>query len=209
VNNLEILNGIRHLKNNDYKMRYIIENSSQYSITPSKKYFESLVTSIIGQQLSIHAANKIVERFQNYFSGKFLPKLILDTDTEELRKLGISYSKIKYIKDLSAKIESMEITFKGITTKTDEEIIELLTKVKGIGVWTAQMFLIFTLARLNVLPTGDLGIKKAIKTIYSLKELPSEIKVEKISKKNKWAPYNSIAAWYLWKSLDEKIAIPK
>jgi DNA-3-methyladenine glycosylase II len=209
VNNLEILNGIRHLKINDVRLKYIIDNSSQYSIIPSNRYFESLVTSIIGQQLSIRAADKIIERFSNYFKNRIIPELIIDAETEDLRKLGISYSKIKYIKDLSSKIEEKEISFANISTKSDKEIIELLTKIKGIGVWTAQMFLIFTLGRLNVLPTGDLGIKKAIKVLYVLKELPTENKIEKISRKYNWSPYNSIAAWYLWKSLDEKIVIPK
>lgn len=209
MNNLEILNGIRHLKINDVRLKYIIDNSSQYSIIPSNRYFESLVTSIIGQQLSIRAADKIIERFSNYFKNRIIPELIIDAETEDLRKLGISYSKIKYIKDLSSKIEEKEISFANISTKSDKEIIELLTKIKGIGVWTAQMFLIFTLGRLNVLPTGDLGIKKAIKVLYVLKELPTENKIEKISRKYNWSPYNSIAAWYLWKSLDEKIVIPK
>jgi DNA-3-methyladenine glycosylase II len=175
----------------------------------SKHYFESLVISIISQQLSIYAANKIIERFKNYFANKIIPQSILNTETEELRNLGISYSKIKYIKDLSSKIENKEISFSRISIKSDGEIIELLTKVKGIGIWTAQMFLIFTLGRGNVLPTGDLGIKKAIQKLYLLKELPSENKIEAISRKNNWEPFNSIASWYLWKILDEKIELPK
>jgi DNA-3-methyladenine glycosylase II len=209
VNNLEILKGIRHLKKSDSRLRYVINNSTRYAIVPSKHYFESLVISIISQQLSIYAANKIIERFKNYFANKINPQSILNAETEELRNLGISYSKIKYIKDLSSKIENKEISFSRISTKSDEEIIELLTKVKGIGIWTAQMFLIFTLGRGNVLPTGDLGIKKAIQKLYLLKELPSENKIEAISRKNNWEPFNSIASWYLWKILDEKIELPK
>jgi DNA-3-methyladenine glycosylase II len=109
---------------------------------------------------------------------------------------------VKYVKNLSEKVLSGEITFKGLSKKSDEEIIEHLIKVKGIGVWTAHMFLIFTLGRLNVLPVGDLGIKRAAQNVYSLKKMPDERKIFKISKVNNWSPYNSIASWYLWKSLE-------
>jgi DNA-3-methyladenine glycosylase II len=108
------------------------------------------------------------------------------------------------VKDLSEKILNKEIHFKNLNKMTEEQIISEYTKVKGIGVWTVHMFLIFTLARLNVLPVGDLGLKRAVMIIYNLRKLPDEKKMFLISKKNNWAPYNSIASWYLWRSLEIK-----
>lgn len=204
MNNLEILNGITHLKRNDSILRKVIAMSDKFNIEASKKYFESLVDSIISQQLSIHAADKIIKRFHSFMNYSITAKKILSSETEELRKLGISYAKIKYIKDLAHKKSTKQISFKNLENQSDDEIIAHLVTVKGIGVWTAQMFLIFTLGRLNILPTTDLGIRKAISKLYKFDSLPTDSEISNLSHKNKWAPYNSIAAWYLWKSLDTK-----
>ncbi|KAB2841417.1 MAG: DNA-3-methyladenine glycosylase 2 family protein [Melioribacteraceae bacterium] len=142
------------------------------------------------------------KRFLEFFEDNPLPEKIIITPDEKLRDVGLSFGKIKYVKDLSHKILNKEISFRGIEKKSDEQIIEELIKVKGVGVWTVHMFLIFTLGRPNVLPVGDLGIKKAIMLNYNLKKMPTEEIVAKISKKNNWSPYNSVAAWYLWKSLE-------
>ncbi len=106
------------------------------------------------------------------------------------------------MKDLSGKILNKEILLKGLIKKSDSEIISELTKVKGIGEWTVHMFLIFTLARPNVLPVKDLGLRKAVMNVYRLRKLPDEKRIYKISKENNWSPYNTIASWYLWRSLE-------
>ena len=199
---LEIENGIIHIKNNDKRLASIIERSERCSLKPKKNYYEMLLRSIIQQQLSITAAASIYKKFLSHFENKPLPEKILNTPHEVLRNLGLSNAKAKYVKDLSTKILSGEIKFNGINKKQNEEIIETLTKVKGIGVWTVHMFLIFTLGRLNVLPVGDLGLKRAIMNIYKLKNIPDEKKIKMISKQNCWEPYNSIACWYLWASLE-------
>jgi len=171
------------------------------------------VASIVGQQLSRYAARAIFNRFKNYFAPEKFPLSsdIIITPSEDLRKLGLSYAKIRCLKDLCEKITSKVIHLNKFSKMPDEEIINELIKVKGIGVWTAQMFLMFSLGRLNVLPVGDLGIRKGIKNLYSLRNLPDEKKIRKISKENNWHPYNSVASWYVWRSLElnKKLKIKK
>ncbi len=202
MNSLEIENGISHIYNNDKKLAAIIDKVGECKIKSRKDHYLSFLRSIIGQQLSVRVADVIEKRFMNYFDNEPTPEKIIKADVESLRALGMSYAKINYVKDLSEKILNKEIHFRNLNKMTEDEIISEYTKVKGIGVWSVHMFLIFTLARLNVLPVGDLGLKRAVKIIYNLRKLPDEKKIYLISKKNNWAPYNSIASWYLWKSLE-------
>ena len=201
TNNI-IQTAIKHFSKHDNAMLRIIKKYGKCNLSPHNKYFVSLLKAIVGQQLSVQSAAAINKRFMSKYKNKPTPQKIIDTADEELKSVGLSNAKIKYVKDLSEKLNRKEISFRNITKKPDEIIIEELTKVKGIGTWTAHMFLIFTLGRLNVLPDGDLGIKRAIMLTYHLKKLPDEQQVRKIAQKKKWAPYNSIAAWYLWKSLE-------
>lgn len=205
MNSIEIENGISHIYNNDKKLATIIEAAGVCTIRPRKDHYHSLLRSIVGQQLSTTAAGAIRERFFDYFNHKLFPEDILKTPDQKLRNLGLSWAKIKYVKDLSQKMVNNEIHFRGLHKMTDEKIIAEFTKVKGIGNWTVHMFLIFTLGRLNVLPTSDLGIKKAAKLNYNLRKLPDEKRLKMLSKENGWEPYNSIASWYLWRSIDMKI----
>lgn len=200
----QLKKAIKYLSKNDARLRDVISQAGECTIKPHKKYFELLVASIVGQQLSMYAARAIFERFKNHFSPKKFPLTsdIISTSTEDLRKLGLSYAKIQCLKDLCEKIESKAIHLNKFQKMPDDEIVDELIKVKGIGVWTAQMFLMFSLGRLNVLPAGDLGIKKGIKNIYSLRKLPEEEKIIKISKENNWSPFNSVASWYVWRSLE-------
>ncbi len=198
----EIQKGIAHLSRNDKCLSTLIKKIGKCNLQVHNNYFLALLESIICQQLSSKAADAIFKKFLIFFDNNPRPEKILNTDHSEIRKLGLSNSKVKYIKDLSEKIIKREINFRNIISKSDEEIISELTKVKGIGIWTVHMFLIFTLGRLNVLPTGDLGLKRAIKLNYKLKKIPDENKFIKISRQNKWTPYSSIACWYLWKSLE-------
>jgi DNA-3-methyladenine glycosylase II len=209
MNSSQIENGIYHLYKMDKKMAKIIDSTARYNLKPEKNYYYSLLRSIIGQQLSILAAASIKKKFFDYFENKPLPEEILIAPVEVLRGLGLSYGKIKYVKDLSEKIINKEIHFRGLNKMSDQEIIAEYTRVKGIGEWTVHMFLIFTLGRLNVLPVTDLGIRKAIQLNYGLRALPEAKKIIAISRKNNWAPYNSIASWYLWRSLDQKIIVKK
>ena len=202
MNYLEIENGIIHLSFNDEQLRKIILICGKCKLAPRKNYYHALLGAIVGQQLSTYAAGTIYKRFINFFSNKPAPETILNTPDIELRKLGLSNAKVKYVKDLSVKIITKEISLKNLATKSDQEIIAQLTKVNGIGEWTVHMFLIFTLARIDVLPVKDLGLRRAIMNVYKLRKLPDEKKVYQISKANKWSPYNSIASWYLWRSLE-------
>jgi len=200
----EFEKGIKHLCKHDKILRDIIKNYGICNLRSHRKYFNLLLGAIIGQQLSTIAANAIKKRFWNHFSNNPQPQLILETDNSVLRGLGLSNAKVNYVKDLSQKLLSNELKLKGISKRTDEEVINELTKVKGIGVWSAHMFLMFTLGRTNILPTGDLGIRKAVMLNYRLKKIPSEQKIELIAKKNNWHPYCTIASLYMWRSLDDK-----
>ena len=202
MNSLEIRNGINHLIDLDPVLSKIISQTRPCGIKRRTNYYPALVKSIISQQLSTKAASSIYRKFSDHFGNHITPDNVAATPIEELRKFGLSNAKAIYVKDLSEKIISKELSFKNISKKSNAEIIAELTKVKGIGVWTAHMFLIFTLGRLDVLPVGDLGIKNAIRKNYHLKELPNEVKVAALCKKKKWEPYQSIACWYLWASLE-------
>ncbi|HEX2962961.1 MAG: DNA-3-methyladenine glycosylase 2 family protein [Ignavibacteria bacterium] len=202
MENDEIISGIRYLSRKDKCLAGIIKKAGPCTLKAHRNYYYSLLESIIGQQLSMKVAQVIIGRFMDYYKDTPRPELILETDDQVLRSLGLSNAKVKYVKDLSEKLLSGEVSLKNINKKSDEEIIEELTKVKGIGIWTAHMFLIFTLCRMNVLPTGDLGIKRAIMLNYNLGTMPDEEMIRQIAQENKWHPYSTLASWYLWKSLE-------
>ncbi|MCX7874758.1 MAG: hypothetical protein N2321_01180 [Melioribacteraceae bacterium] len=195
-------NGLEHLKQNDKILASIISTYNKQNLTPHRKYFNLLLGAIIGQQLSVLAARSIKNRLFNFYKNNPTPEKIIKTEDQTLRSFGLSNAKVQYVKDLSHKILSGEVKLKGLSKMSNDEIIEELTKVKGIGVWSVHMFLIFVLGRLDVLPTGDLGIKKAIMINYKLNSLPDENKIQLIAKKNNWYPYYSIASLLLWHSLD-------
>jgi DNA-3-methyladenine glycosylase II len=207
MNSIEIENGIDHIYNNDKRLATVIDAAGGCDLKPKKDYYHALLRSIVGQQLSTVVAGVIRERFFGYFDNKPLPEKIVSTPDQKLRNLGLSWAKVKYVKDLSQNIINKQVHFRGLNRMSDEDIISEFTKVKGIGAWTVHMFLIFTLGRLNVLPVSDLGIKRAAKLNYNLRKLPGEERLIKLSKQNGWAPYNSIASWYLWKSIDMKIVV--
>jgi DNA-3-methyladenine glycosylase II len=202
MNFKEIQNGVTYLINHDKKLAKVILEAGSCNLKPHKNYYISLLEAIIGQQLSIKAAASIFNRFSAYFAGTPSPLNIIETPPEILRGLGLSNAKVKYVKDLAEKIENGAVHFNRLGRLSDEQVIQLLTQVKGIGVWTVHMFLIFTLGRPNVLPVGDLGLKKAVQRVYGLDALPGEDAVAGIAVKYKWAPYCTLATWYLWKSLE-------
>jgi DNA-3-methyladenine glycosylase II len=160
-------------------------------------HFEALTRSIVYQQLAGKAAATILGRVHDLFGGRApRPAELLKMPDAKLRGAGLSRQKLGYLKDLAERAA----IFRGIDAKTDEQVVTSLTSVKGVGLWTAQMFLMFRLGRPDVLPVGDLGIQNAIKVAWKLKDRPSPAKVAEIGAK--WTPYASVASWYLWRSLD-------
>ena len=203
---LELSKAINHLKRKDKILAKVIIRVGPCTLKPHTDAFESIIDAVISQQLSMYAAQSIFNRFVEYYKPeKFpTPDAILNTVDEDLRKIGISKAKIRCLKDLCEKVKSGKIHLNKIHELSDEEIIKELTQVKGIGRWTVHMFLIFSLGRLNVLPTEDLGIRKGIMKLYHLRKLPDEKKILEIAKKNQWSPYCSIASWYIWRSFELK-----
>jgi DNA-3-methyladenine glycosylase II len=197
---------ILHLKQSDPVLAGIIERVGEYRIEFRDPGFQSLVRSIVYQQLSGKSAYAILKRLLAALpDGQLAPDAILGLKESEMRALGLSGQKTAYIRDLAQRTRSGELDFARFPAMTDEDVIEHLTRVKGVGVWTAHMFLIFALRRPNVLPVGDLGVRAAIRKAYRLRDLPKPVRVEKIAKR--WHPYCSVAAWYLWRSLDGEAAI--
>jgi DNA-3-methyladenine glycosylase II len=192
---------INHLKKSDPVLAAIIERVGPCRIQFREPEFGTLVRSIVYQQLSGKVASVILDRLLDAMpERKLTPQAILKLTPEKMRSLGLSGAKTAYIRDLAEKTKSGEVMFEDIQGRTDDEVIEHLTQVKGIGVWTAHMFLIFALQRPNVLPVGDLGVRSAIKRAYGLEEMPNPREVEQIAER--WHPYCSVATWYLWRSLD-------
>jgi len=190
---------IRFLKK-DPKFTKIIQQVGKYNVKITRNRYRSLVEAIVAQQLSGSAAESILKRFRKLYKLNFpRPIEVIQTSDKKLRKVGLSKMKVIYIKELSKKIESRHLNMRNFSSIEDEQIIEHLTNVKGIGRWTAEMFLIFSMGRLDVLPVGDLGLKKGIQLMYSLNELPTEEQIIRIAES--WRPYRTVATWYIWKSL--------
>jgi 3-methyladenine DNA glycosylase/8-oxoguanine DNA glycosylase len=193
---------IHHLKKSDPVLREIIERVGPFRMEFGLPEFSSLAETIVYQQLNGKAAGTIFERFAALAGEPITPEGILKLSDEQLRGVGLSKQKSAYLKDLAAKTKAGLLDFAKLPELPDEEVVRHLTQVKGIGVWSAQMFLMFTLKRPDVLPTGDYGVQAAIKKHYRKRKLPKPHVMEKIARP--WSPYRSIACWYLWRSLDIK-----
>jgi DNA-3-methyladenine glycosylase II len=196
----------RHLSRRDPILRVSIKKHTPCLLSPHTRYFETLVEAIVSQQLSTKVADTIIARFKALYSpARFpTPAAVLLTPDEKLRATGMSRGKVSFIKDLAAKTEDGSLKLSRLSRMSDEDVIEMLVGVKGIGVWTAHMFLIFSLGRLNVLPVGDLGIRKAIQNAYKLADLPNAQEIEQVADERGWRPYCSVASWYLWRISGEK-----
>jgi DNA-3-methyladenine glycosylase II len=218
---------VLHLKKSDRLLRAIIERVGPCRMEFGEPTFHSLAEAIVYQQLNGKAAATIFKRFTELTGDPVTPKGILKVSAEQLRAVGLSKQKSSYLFDMAERTHRGELNFSKLAEMTDDDVIEHLTQVKGVGVWTAHMFLMFTLQRPNVLPTGDFGIRMAMHRHYldrgakrkngaaAMKNntkiaktpkvkitLPSPEQMEKIAKR--WEPYRSIACWYLWRSLDTK-----
>jgi DNA-3-methyladenine glycosylase II len=193
---------VRHLKQSDPILRAIMEQVGPCHMEFDPPEFPSLAEAIVYQQLNGKAAFTIFQRFAALAGEPLTPQGILKLSQAQMRSVGLSKQKASYLKDMAERASRGELDFSRLPGMADDEVIKHLTQVKGVGVWTAHMFLMFTLRRPNVLPTGDYGIQMAIKKHYKKRKLPKPEHMEKIAKH--WEPYRSVACWYLWRSLDIK-----
>lgn len=196
---------IEHLRVHDPKIAVLIDTFGEYKPVPHTNYYHELVSSIISQQLSVKAAATIEKRFMALFHDKLpTPEQIIATDIETLRGVGMSRPKASYVIDLAMHIRDGKLQLQNFPNLSNTEIITELTAVKGIGEWTAHMFLIFALGRLDVLPTGDLGFRNGLMKLYGFDHPPTPAECQSVSEQQNWHPYESVATWYVWKSLDNK-----
>ena len=193
---------LNHLKKSDPVLRAIIERVGPFRMEYGVPEFSSLAEAIVYQQLNGKAAVTIFNRFAALAGEPVSPEGILKLSDAQLRSAGLSKQKSAYLRDLAAKTAAGVLDFSKLPELSDEEVIKHLTQIKGIGVWTAHMFLIFSLRRPNVLPTGDYGVQMAVKKHYGKRKLPNPKDMEKIARA--WEPYRSVACWYMWRSLDIK-----
>jgi DNA-3-methyladenine glycosylase II len=179
----------------------IIDIVGDFTLKKRNHHFSVLVESIISQQLATGAAEAIFKRFKNLYPKFPTASEILSTRKSKLRLVGLSGMKIEYLKDLARHVEQGRLDMKSLAKMSDEDVISSLTQVKGIGRWTAEMFLIFSLGRQDVFPADDLGLRKGVQRAFSLSEIPKPREVEKMGER--WKPYRTVATWYLWKSLQK------
>jgi DNA-3-methyladenine glycosylase II len=196
---------IEHLRRNDPILSEIIRRIGDYGIQFREPGFETLVRSIVYQQLSGRVASVIFGRLAKAAGGRLTPENILKLRPARMRALGLSKQKTLYIRDLARHTRDGKLVFEELAALEDSLVIERLTQVKGIGVWTAHMFLIFALRRTDVLPTGDLGVRNAMKKAYAMAEPPTPAEMEALAER--WRPYCSVASWYLWRSLEGDAAL--
>ncbi|HEY3094234.1 MAG TPA: DNA-3-methyladenine glycosylase [Nitrososphaera sp.] len=197
----EMTDVMKHLTVADVRLAAIIKSVGAYEIKLRKDPFQSLVEAIIYQQLAGSAADAIYRRFVKIYGRFPRPAQLLATKDFKLRDAGLSARKIEYLKDLASRVSDGRLKLTLLPKLPDEQVIEQLVQVKGIGRWTAEMFLIFCLGRQDVLPVGDFGLRKAMQKAYLLGEPPSPATMSDIAQV--WKPYCSIATWYLWKSLEK------
>jgi DNA-3-methyladenine glycosylase II len=193
--------GVRHLRRADPVLKAVIRRVGPYTLKPQRDRFGMLVRSIIAQQISTAAARSINRRLHALVApDPPTAARLAALSHDELRSAGLSPQKATYVHDLCARVADGRIELSRIGRRTDDAIIEHLVQVKGIGRWTAQMFLIFSLGRPDVFPHDDLGIRSALKNLYRLSELPDRPTSQQIAAA--WSPYATIASWYLWRSLE-------
>jgi DNA-3-methyladenine glycosylase II len=191
---------VDHLKKSDVILASIIARVGPCNMAYREPSFEMLARAIVFQQLSTKAATTIYGRLEQAAGGALTPESIQNLAVSEMRRAGLSRQKLGYIRHLAEHALSGKVDFALLPAMSDEEVIESLTDIKGVGVWTAHMFLLFSLRRPNVLPIGDLGVRMAIQKAYRKRKMPTPKQVEQIAKG--WHPYCSYAAWYLWRSLE-------
>jgi DNA-3-methyladenine glycosylase II len=193
---------VAHLKGCDPILGSLVEKVGACRMKFGPPEFHSLAEAIVYQQLNGKAAVTIFNRFAALAGEPLMPAGILKLSDQQMRGAGLSKQKTAYLRDMAERAQRGELDFSKLHTFTDNEVISHLTQVKGVGVWTAHMFLMFTLQRPDILPTGDFGVRMAMKKLYRKRKLPDPEQMEKIAKS--WQPYRSVACWYLWRSLELK-----
>ena len=197
-------NGIEQVKSICPHLQPFVEISSKCNLKPQEpsinSYFESLVRSVIAQQISAVAAGTITQRVRKLTNNKITPRVISNRTEKELRSVGLSASKIKTIQGLANAHLNKEINLSDLTDATNDEAIKMLSSQWGIGRWTAEMFLMFTMGRLDVWPVGDLAVRRGWQISHGLKEMPNEKQMQPLG--DPFSPYRSIAAWYCWRVLE-------
>ncbi|HEU0024185.1 MAG TPA: DNA-3-methyladenine glycosylase [Thermoleophilaceae bacterium] len=202
---------LKHLRKSDPLMDELIERYGHPDDVRARRgrrpgdAYGALVRAIVGQQLSTKAAKSIFERLVGLFGDRTpTPRELLDVDPETLRGVGLSRAKVAFLRDLAEHVEDGELRLQELAELPDDEVAAELTAVKGLGPWTVDMFLIFHLGRPDVLPVGDLGIRRAAQLIHGLDDLPTPAELERLAEP--WRPYRSLACLYLWRSLDNEPA---
>ena len=191
----------RHLRKHDPVMRDVIQRVGPCKLRVRRNRFAMLVRSIVSQQISTKAARAIQARLEQLVGpGGLAAEAVVDLNMPQLRSVGLSRQKASYILDLATKVQSGQVGLNKIGRLSDEAVIQHLTQVKGIGRWTAQMFLIFSLGRPDVFPFDDLGVRTAIRDRYGLADLPDKATGMEIAER--WRPFSSVASWYCWRSLE-------
>lgn len=197
---------VRHLRAGDRVMGRLIDEVGPFRLKPQRNGFSMLVRSILSQQISMSAARSIRTRLETMVgTRRFTPDHIRPLSVQQLRSVGISAQKASYLLDLAEKAANKSVRFRNFRRLDDEAIIDELIQIKGIGRWTAQMFLIFSLGRPDVFPHDDLGVRSAIRNLYGLKSLPDKATCDRIAAP--WRPYATVASWYCWRSLDKKVPV--
>ncbi|MGV7219912.1 MAG: DNA-3-methyladenine glycosylase family protein [Nitrospinales bacterium] len=195
-----------HFDGCDPVMSEVIRKYGPFRLSKNGNYFIVLCRAIIAQQISTKAADSIFRKFNGLFNQLSpTPERVLSLTDLSLRSAGLSGQKVAYLKDLSQKFQDKSIQPRKLPHLSNEEVSQNLTNVYGIGPWTAEMFLIFSLNRLDVLPVGDLGFRSGIKKIYGFRSMPSIKKIRTFGKK--WSPFQTIAVWYAWRTIDEEIIV--
>ncbi len=190
-----------HLQKSDPVMKQLLKQVGPFTLKTRRDRFAALVKAILGQQISTAAARTIEQRLLDSIApAKLSAERLSQFTVEQYREIGISRQKAGYLLDLSEKVNDQTLELKKLGRLSDDDVTTALIQVKGIGHWTAQMFLMFSLGRLDVLPVDDLGIRKAVASSYDLNELPDAAQITEIAQP--WRPYASVASWYLWRSLE-------
>ena len=191
-----------HLCRVDPKLAAVIARAGPCTLKPGGDCFIALCRAIIAQQISGVVAKAITKRFKKLFSrSRPTPKLLLTLTDEQLRSAGLSRQKLSYLRDLAAHFAEGKVPTRRFSKMSDEEIIQSLIPVKGIGRWTAEMFLIFVLNRTDLLPVDDLGVRKGFQKVYSLKTEPKAAKMIQIAEK--WRPWRTVGSWYMWRGMSQ------
>ena len=197
------LNAIEELGRLDPALAGLLQQLEPIEITLQEDFFVSIASAIVGQQLSNRVAEVLWERLTALLEDGVTPSNLQSLDDEQLRGIGISYAKIKYLKALSTAVLDRTLELDRLHTLDDDEIVRQLTRIKGIGPWTAEMFLIFSMGRTDVFSVGDGGLQRAVKWLFQMEQIPGKDELIRIS--DRWRPYRTTAALYLWRAIDEKM----